>query len=168
MTNIEELKREIIDNAEMLFLTVGFLNFEIADISKKMNIDSDVIKTCFISKSGLLLSILSELYVEVFGLNKSFSDVFLCVEKRKQLFLESMLLHERKIMLFVSLIERKEMKHMDDYLVKLLSRTCSLHYRIFLLQHSFADPIFMTVQRAKYSYYHLFNKFRTKGIFNSY
>ncbi|WP_066435426.1 hypothetical protein [Chryseobacterium sp. CCH4-E10] len=158
------LKENISENVEKLFIKVGFLKFEILELSKDLNIDSEIIRNCFISKGGLLLSILTELYVEAFALNQSFFNANLPIKIKKEIFMKVLIFHERKIKLFISLIDRKELRYLDAYLLKLLSRTTTLHFRLFLSQFSFDDSNFIKTRRVKYSYYNLFEKFKTMNI----
>lgn len=162
MNNNRIHKQEIIENAELLFIKVGFISFDILDLSKKLNIDYNLIRTYFVSKGGVLLSILSVLFFEFFNLNNSFSDVNCSLKDKKEIFSKVMMTHERKIKLFVALIEWKELRYIDSYLRKLLSRTISLHYRLFLLQVNFEDSGGAISRRSKNSYYHLFDRFKTK------
>ena len=160
MNNNKILRKDIIESAEILFLKVGFLRFEILELSQKLNIDSDLIRSYFISKGGLLLSILSEFYVEVFSLNNSFAKINLSNELKRSIFLKVIIVHERKIKLFIRLTERHEIKYLDSYLLKLLARTIILHYRLFLSQFSFDDPDNISMRSAKCSYYQLFDRFK--------
>lgn len=154
------IKQEILESAEKLFITEGFLKFNIFELSKKTNIDSSVIRKYFLSKERMLLFILSVLYIDLFALNNSFSNAHLSLEDKKAIFSKVATIHEQKIKLFIILIERKELKYFDPYLLKLLTKTIKLHYRLFLLQFSFYDSVDIKASRVKEEYYYFVHRFK--------
>lgn len=158
------LQAEIIDHAEKLFIRKGFQNFHILELSALTNIDSKIINDFFITKGGLLLSILSELYVEFFALNCSFYKHKLTTDAKKKIFNQINFLHKRKIDLFISLFDRKELSHLDTYLLKLFCKTISLHFKIFLMQLHSNDYNFLKSGKSKYFYFLFFEKYKHKVL----
>ncbi|MDP9961855.1 hypothetical protein [Chryseobacterium lathyri] len=156
----KKLKQEIIECAEKLFLESGFLNFDIAHLSKHLNIDSAIILNIFISKGGLLLSILSEIYIEVFTINNSFNRGYYSNVLKRDIFYKLTYKHEKKITLFISLFERNEINILDSYIISLLRKTTNLHFRLFLFQYNNENEK-LKKEKIKYSYYSFLEKFKT-------
>ena len=71
MSKFLRQQNQIIDGAEKFFIEKGFLKFQILEFSNYLNIEAKIINDFFITKGGLLLSILSQLYVDLFALDLS-------------------------------------------------------------------------------------------------
>jgi len=164
MSKFLKQQNQIIDGAEKFFIEKGFLKFQILEFSNYLNIEAKIINDFFITKGGLLLSILSQLYVDLFALDCSWKENNPSLNLKREIFKQVNFSHARKIDLFISFFERKELSHLDAYLLKLFCKTMGLHFKIFLMQLSSEEYNCLKTGKAKYFYFIFFEKYKTKRL----
>lgn len=166
MTTIKSLKFEILKSAVALFTEVGFLRFSTSEFARLMGIDVEVIKKLFYSKSGILLAVLSEMYIEFFAIDSSSTYHTLSIDSKKRIYHQLQAKHSEKIDLFISLFERNEIEALDEYLLKLLRNTVRLHFRLFMSQAVISTKNNQVSKNLKIQYFKMFKKLKI-GSLNS-